>query len=230
MRQDLSVAADKCPVLSRVSRSRRQELVSQARIQTYEAGQTLYMHDMPADRCFVLLDGWVKLYRVRRDGEEAVIRVQAKGETLGVNDAMRDGRYGHYASAVAPSRAIVFPAKVMRRTLKVDTQFGEVLLHHLFEVNDQLHDHIETLKSMSAIERVASFLQVHARTQPDETAFTLPFDQVTLARYLGIQPESLSRALRNLSGYGVRATRSRIEITDIAALNALTQSSDDETH
>lgn len=223
MRSDVSAAAGRCPVLSRVSRVRREELVSHARIVEYESGSSLYIHDEPADRCFVLLAGWVKLYRVRRTGEEAVIRVQTQGEAMGINDAMRNGRYSHHASAVSPSRAIVFPSQVVRKALRVDPNFGNVLLHHFLEVNDQLQDHIETLKSMKAIERLASFLQIHAEAQPNETVVTLPFDKATLARYLGVQPESLSRALKKLSEYGVRAERSHIEITDIDALDALTQ-------
>ncbi|PWE31247.1 hypothetical protein DDZ14_13770 [Maritimibacter sp. 55A14] len=222
MNPDLSAAVDRCPVLSRIGLIGRSKLVPHARIVEYERGRTLYSHEMPADRCFVILTGWVKLYRVRHSGDEAVIRMQRQGETLGVDEGMRNGRYRHHASAVSPSKVLVFPAQIMRETLEADPEFGKALLHHLFDVNDQLYDQIEALKSRKAIERLANFLQTHARTRKGKTFVTLPYDKTTLAAYLGMQPESLSRALAQLSEYGVRVTRDRMEITDINALLALT--------
>lgn len=225
MKPDFSAAAERCPVISRATAGSRERLMPHARLRDFARGDMLYSHDTPADRCHVLLSGWVKLFRVRPNGDEALIRIQKSGDTFGIEEAMRDEPYRHHACAVTPSRVLVLPARVLRETVAGDPEFAKVLLLHSFEVADGLHDHIESLKAHKAIERLAHFLRDHATRHEGRIMVTLPYDKTTVAAYLGMQPESLSRALSRLAQHGVRATKDQIEITDFDALDALIEQS-----
>ncbi len=198
-----------------------------ARLHEYARGGAIYAQETPAERCLVLLSGWVKLFRLRHNGDEAVIRVQKQGDTFGINEGLRGETYRHHASAITQCTVLAFPSRILRDTLAGDPEFGKVLLMHSFEVTDNLHDQIEALKSRKAIERLALFLRDLAEPGKSRMTFSLPFDKATLAGYLGMQPESLSRALAQLSGHGVRVSKDQIEITDRDALEALLQDADD---
>ncbi|HYN39517.1 MAG TPA: cyclic nucleotide-binding domain-containing protein, partial [Rhodospirillales bacterium] len=45
-------------------------------------GRALFVQDEPVERFFLLLDGWMKLYRLGADGTETIVGVIAPGETF----------------------------------------------------------------------------------------------------------------------------------------------------
>ena len=57
-------------------------------------------------------------------------------------------------------------------------------------------------------------LREHDRCGGGAGPFDLPFGKARLASLLGMTPENLSRAFRNLQAYGVTVNGSRISITD----------------
>ena len=48
-------------------------LLDAAYVRSYARGRTIFLQGQEADRFFVVLDGWIKLYRQTREGNEAVI-------------------------------------------------------------------------------------------------------------------------------------------------------------
>ena len=54
-------------------------LLDSAYVRSYSRGRTVFLQGQEADRFFVVLDGWIKLYRQTREGNEAVIEVFGKG-------------------------------------------------------------------------------------------------------------------------------------------------------
>ena len=49
---------------------------------TFDKGKLLFQQGEPADAFYVILDGWVKISRMSRDGEETIVGVFTRGETF----------------------------------------------------------------------------------------------------------------------------------------------------
>ena len=77
---------------------------------------------------------------------------------------------------------------------------------------------VEQLTVRSSSERVAQFLPTARPRRRRERDRALPYDKGLIAARLGMQPETLSRALAKLRPLGVETHGSRVTIRDIAAL------------
>ncbi|MBF0333026.1 MAG: Crp/Fnr family transcriptional regulator [Alphaproteobacteria bacterium] len=104
------------------------------------------------------------------------------------------------------------------------------ILHAMIGIlSEQLRDQIRQiadLKLHSCAERLAGFLATLTPAQRDAVV-TLPCDKQRLARRLGMEPATLSRAFARLRAIGVHAGRgARVVIEDVAALRRLAGGSD----
>jgi hypothetical protein len=82
-----------------------------------------------------------------------------------------------------------------------------------------LRNHIEQLTLHTAEERVGRFL-LDQRLAAGESGkdITLPFDKSLIAGYLGIKPETLSRALQYFKDNGFIVDRNHLRMPDKNAL------------
>ena len=69
----------------------------------YDKNTTLFRQGEPASAFFVVLSGWVKLYRITRDGLEVVINVFTTGDTF-AEAAMFLGADIRHAPKRSPAR------------------------------------------------------------------------------------------------------------------------------
>lgn len=182
-------------------------------------GATLFTQDTPADRFHVLLSGWVKLYRVSPEGEEAVVGVVAPGESFAEAAMFSSGRYPVGAEAVDRSRLLAFARSDLMRIMEEDSSVALAMLASLSVRLRGLVGMIEQLQARSAPKRAGAFF---LRLAPDgaEGAVTvaLPFDKGLIAKRLGMRAETFSRALRRLREIGVSAEGGVIAIGDVGAL------------
>ncbi len=65
------------PLFSSLSQDVTESIVSSQGVRTYEKGALLFQQDSPSDAFFVILDGWVKLFRITPNGTEAIVGVLA---------------------------------------------------------------------------------------------------------------------------------------------------------
>ena len=66
--------------------------------------------DDPATSFFIVIDGWVKLYRSTPSGDETVIDIMTKGESFAEAVAFTGNRYIATAEAVSEARVARIPA------------------------------------------------------------------------------------------------------------------------
>jgi CRP-like cAMP-binding protein len=82
----------------------------------------------------------------------------------------------------------------------------------------RLVQQIEHLTVRSSTERLADFLVKLADNRNERAILRLPYDKGLIAARLGMQPETLSRALAKLRPLGVETKGSRVTIRDVDAL------------
>lgn len=201
-------------------------LVSSAQVRPVPRGTTLFLQDEPADRFFVLLDGWVKLYRLTRDGAEAVVAVVGPGESFAEAAMFASGKFPVCAEAVADGRVMTLTAEGFARCLHADDRIAFSMLGSLSMRLRHLVTQIEQLQVQPTPQRVGSFLLRFCPDGPGPVHFTLPFDKALIARRLGMQPETLSRALAKLRPVGVETQGAQVTVADPASLRSFCDAED----
>jgi CRP-like cAMP-binding protein len=217
------------PLFQRLSDRALGSLLAEAVVRTVPRGATLFLQDEPANRFYVLLDGWVKLYRLTAEGAEAIVNIVAPGETFAEAAMFASARFPVCAEVVADARVLSLTAPAFARSLAADPDIAFAMLGALSLRLRHLVQQIEQLQVKSAPQRVADFLlrlcppaSEEARV-PDGAApatVTLPFNKALIARRLGMQPETFSRALGRLRPLGVERHGATVVIRDPAALRA----------
>jgi CRP/FNR family transcriptional regulator, transcriptional activator FtrB len=91
------------------------------------------------------------------------------------------------------------------------------------ELAGDLRDIIEDFKNhrlRTSVERLAEWMLRSDQRAGGTGRFAIPYDKRTLASYLGMTPENLSRNLASLTSVGVAVHGPQVTLNDRAALAA----------
>lgn len=199
-------------------------LLNHAVWRKYERGETLFLQEEKAQAIHVMINGWVKLYRMAPTGAEAVVSVFTRGESFGEAVALRNMPYPVSAEAVSTCEVMHIPSQVFVSLMKEDPQIGISILASAFTHLHSLVAQLEQLKAQTGAQRVAEFLLGLCDTEEGACEVTLPYDKMLIAGRLGMKPESLSRAFSRLKSAGVTVKRNHAEIEDIDTLRDYAES------
>jgi len=177
--------------------------------------------DDPATAFFIVLDGWVKLYRTTLAGDDAVIGMMTKGCSFAEVDAFTGARYLATAEAVSEVRVARIPADHIVQSIRHSPDIGLAMIASISQRMHHLVQQVEQLKAQSGVQRVAEFLASLSLTEHGQCAVALPYDKLLIARQLGLTPESLSRAFARLRSIGVDVNASNVVVKDVAKLRQL---------
>ena len=170
---------------------------------------------------FIVIDGWIKLYRITVSGEETVVNILTKGGSYAESHALTGARYPATAEAVSDSRVVRIPADHVMQCIR---ESPEIAFAMIATASQHLHDlvqQIELLKARSGVQRVAEFLVSLAPVENGSCAMVLPYDKLHIAGRLGLKPESLSRAFAKLRSVGVVVHASHVAVSDICKLRQI---------
>jgi CRP/FNR family transcriptional regulator, dissimilatory nitrate respiration regulator len=193
-------------------------MLAPAVVTTVPRGQNLFVQGQQAERFYVLLSGWVKLYRMTAEGAEAVVTIVAPGESFAEAALFLSARYPVSAEAVDRARLLSFAAADFARLMGEDSGLAMAMLASLSVRLHGLVSQIEQLHAHSSPKRVGHFFLKLCSDKTGSVAFELPFDKALLARRLGMQPETFSRALRQLREIGVATQGPKVTVADLTAL------------
>jgi CRP/FNR family transcriptional regulator, dissimilatory nitrate respiration regulator len=215
------------PLFAKLSDRALALLVGVAQVRAVTRGATLFVQDEPADRFFVLLDGWVKLFRLTREGAEAVVHVIGPAESFAEAAMFADGKFPVCAEAVTDGRVMTLTADGFARCLREDERIAFGMLGSLSLRLRDLVTQIEQLQVQPAPQRVAAFLLRFCPVGEGAASFALPFDKALVARRLGMQPETFSRALAKLRAVGVDTQGGAVTVADRGALRRFVETTVD---
>lgn len=178
----------------------------------------LFRQGEQATDFFIVISGWVKLFRIMASGEETVIHILAKGDSFAEAVAFTDGRYPANAEAVSAVRVVRLPAGHLVRCVREDPDIALAMIASTLQHLHNLVQQIEQLKAQSGVQRVAAFLVSLCSAEHGRCAIALPYDKALIAARLGLKPESLSRAFAKLKAVGVSVDASSVEVCDVVKL------------
>lgn len=198
-------------------------ILKQSSIRTYPRGETIFIQGDTAQNFFVVLDGWVKLFRITPTGTEAVVGVFTKGRSFGEAVAMDNSPYPVTAEAVTDSRLMLVRASTLSSMMRDRPEVAMAIVSSTFRHLHSLVGQVEQLKAHTGAQRVAEFLLELTDCQSGSCTITLPYDKTLIAGRLGMQPPSLSRAFNRLEPLGVKISQNLATIADVGKLREYTQ-------
>lgn len=209
------------PLFAGLEPAMLERLLEPARVENRPRGSILFSQDEPATHFFVVLVGWVKIFRATAEGQESVVHVFTRGDSFAEAAIFAGGEYPVSASVASATRLLSIPAAPFLEVIEQEPAVARNMLaamsHHL----RQLVTRLEQMQSHSATERLASFLLSLADGGEEATDLRLPIDKALLAARLGMQPETLSRALARLREAGIKVEGERIHVPSLTRLRAL---------
>ncbi len=210
-------------LLSALPEDTAEALIAKAHVHHHDRGETIFLHGDVANSVFVVLDGWVKLYRVASNGNEAVVAVLTKGQSFGEAVALQQRPFPVSAEAVTECTLMSIDTRHFRALLMEHPDAVMSMLGGAYAHLHRLVGEIEALKARTGAQRVAEFLLDLCSCDAGGCMVTLPYDKVLIAGRLGMKPESLSRAFAKLRGVGVRINRLHAVIEDVERLRAYSE-------
>jgi len=208
----------RAPLFSDVPAEVLDALLAEARIGEYRRGQILFLRDDPADRFFLMLDGWVKIFLDTPSGEQTVLEIMKTGETVAEAAIFLGMAYPASAEIADDARLLEIPAQHFLDMLRTENGLALTMMAALSKRLHYLIQHIEKVQAHSTPHRLAEFLLGLTDAEAGPAELSLPYDKLLVAARLGMKPESLSRALAKLREVGVTTQGSRVRIADVAGL------------
>lgn len=209
------------PVLSGLAPKNIDTLLAQSVVLNLKSGQVLFSQGENAGAFFIVLEGWLKLYRITPAGDIAVLNVLTRGQSFAEAVAFVRGRYPASAEAASPSRVVRLPADHVVSCIR---EIPDIALAMLASTSLHLHQlvqQVEQLTAQSAVQRVSQFLVSLCPGNCGPCTIMLPYDKSLIAARLGLKPESLSRVFAKLRSFGVVVHSSQVVVGDVGKLQDL---------
>lgn len=204
-----------CRLFAALDENNFKLLTQSHRVLEMAAGQPLFHQGTPAEAFFVVLEGWVVLFRDQANGNRVVIHLFGPGESfaealLSADDVV----YPVSAEAASRLRAVRFDIKTFRNHITQSPQLALAVIAAVFKQLRSLIDQIEHHSEWSPRRRIADFLLRMCRSEARTCRFELPLEQQLIAARLSMTPWTFSRELSRLGACGVEARRGQIVIHD----------------
>jgi CRP-like cAMP-binding protein len=195
-----------------------EDLLRTAVWKTYDRGETVFLQGEAATVIHLVIQGWVKLYRIAPNGSEAVVSIFTRGGSFGEAVALRRLPYPVSAEAVTECCVMQISTAALTALIRNDPEVGIAVLAATFQHLKSLVAQLEQMKAQTGAQRVAEFLLELCDSRDGRCVVNLPYDKVLIAARLGMKPESLSRAFSKLRTAGVRVDRNHAAIDDVDRL------------
>jgi CRP-like cAMP-binding protein len=176
-----------------------------------------------ATSLFIVIDGWVKLYRSNVAGEESVIEIMTRGGSFGEADALTGKPHFFSVEAVSDARLSRIPADHVAASIRDKPDIALAMIASISQHVHYLVQQVAQLKAQSAVQRLAEFLVSLSPAPRGSCTFKLPYDKILIAAWLGLTPESLSRAFARLRSIGVCVDATQVSVSDIDKLRQLAE-------
>lgn len=211
------------PLIAGLPPEVREVLLDSGSIRAFDRGTTIFLQGEPARVFYIVLEGWVKLYRIAHSGAEVVVACFTEGQSFAEAVVLQQGDYPVHAEAVTGCRLMTVQGQVLTDLMAQNPSIVTSILATMYQHFHGLVAQIEHLKAKSGAQRVADFLLELCPADAESCSVWLPFEKSLIAGRLGMKPESLSRAFSRLNAVGVQIDHETATIADTRRLRAYTE-------
>lgn len=221
---DLTGVVRRVPLFAKLSDANLRILLERASVHHFAAGSLLITQDAMPEFLHIAVDGLVGLKAMgARRSAQAVVEFFGSGEPFIAPAVILQQPYLMSAEVIEDARILMIPSesflKVLREDLTLSLAMNEALSRHWRMLIGQIKD----LKLLSSAQRVAAFIVAKSGGATGALTVPLPFERRLLATRLGMVPESLSRAFRDLRALGVSSREKSIVVDSVDRLREFCQ-------
>jgi CRP-like cAMP-binding protein len=173
----------------------------------HAAGEEVFGQGEPAQYVYQVLRGTVRTYRILGDGRRQVCEFHLPGDFVGMD---ADGAYRGSAEGMTDVTLVTIRRSVLTQRAASDLALTQMLWDLSVRSLQQSQAHASILGRLSAVERVAAFLDNFADRVQARGTIDLPMTRQDIADYLGLTIHTVSRTLSLLQSQGLidaRASR-----------------------
>ncbi len=183
-------------------------------------GQVLFIHEDEAESFFIVVKGWVKLFRETLDGTQAVVDILTTGHVFGETSIFEDGLYPYSAEVAEKGEIVSIPISLLKSEIEQNPKLSMAMLTSMARYRKQQDQELEHRTIQNASQRIGCFLlRLADQGASGPVVIHLPYDKTLVASRLGMQPETFSRALGKLKqATGIYVKGATIEMDSLDQL------------
>lgn len=204
-------------LLTGVNVDTRRRLLNSSNTEIFPPDTVIISEGDRLDYLHFILDGVVVLSAGTSENR-AVISLLNAGDCFILSAVVKDAVALMSARSLGQVEIVHVPAGLFRRSLKRDAKLLHNVSVGLGGGFRNMVRHLRDHKLRSADQRLAAYLVRLMRAHGGACEITLPVRKHVIASFLGMKPESLSRAFAGLQGVGVVVDGDRVSIKNQAAL------------
>lgn len=187
------------PLFSELSDSDIEWFLKRARFVEYSKNNFLFQRGDSADYLYVIIEGWVKVYQDNQEGEQIVQTILTRGDTFGEECVIKGRAYPCHAQVAGRSaRCLLISGQTLRERFEDQPAVTLKIISALADQLSKTGYFLELHSKLSAAQRLAAFLLKLSMDRGGVQKISLPYNKLIVAARLGMQPETLSRAMRRL--------------------------------
>lgn len=183
----------------------------------------LFHEHEQARTLYLLLSGWVRLFKLSGDGRQSVIRLVGPTEIAGISALIDQGVYHLTAQTISPCHLLAWDHHDLVHLMEHDQHIRENALQLLSSYLNDLQQQYLELATERVEQRIAHALVRmavrHEHLDETSTAVVVPISQRDLADLVGVTHYTVSRVLGEWREQRLVVTgRAVIQILDLQAL------------
>lgn len=206
------------PFFRDLSEATIHELFRLSNIKTHKKGSLLFLEGEPAARIYVIISGWVKIFKSATNGDETVEQMLSTGDLVIETSIFTNDKYFSSAQISNEARLMSFPASIYRSLLNKDLALALNSLKYLSQTSRTYLNQVDNNRLKSSKERVGWFLLKQFVEQKNPNTILLPYEKTIIASLLDMKPETFSRSLKSFKTKGLSSEKHQIQIKDIKVL------------
>jgi CRP-like cAMP-binding protein len=162
-----------------------------------ERDTEIYAQDDPAEHCYRIVSGGVRIVRLMEDGRRHVAEFLMAGDLFGF-DVLDTHDYA--AQAITATEVRRYPRQIVERLTEQNGALARALRILTIRKLRQMHERVLLLGYRTTLERLASFLlEMTGRGTPDQSGCVeLLMSRKDIADHLGMTLETVSRNFTQL--------------------------------
>ncbi|MBK0326228.1 Crp/Fnr family transcriptional regulator [Rhodobacteraceae bacterium F11138] len=216
------------PPFSRLDRRQIRTILDQASSRRYDTGVQIFNEGEPADRFFMLLDGYVRVVRITATGEQVTALHIPAGQLLGIAKALGRDTYPATAVTAAESIALSWPMRLWDEFVSEYDGFATETYKTVGLRVGEMNNRIVEITTKQVEQRVASailrLVNQTGRKVDGGIEIDFPITRQDMAELTATTLHTVSRLLSGWEKQGlVQSKRKRIKVRDPHALVLLSQ-------
>ncbi|MEO1140520.1 MAG: Crp/Fnr family transcriptional regulator [Pseudomonadota bacterium] len=216
------------PPFSRLDRRQIRVILDQATSRRYDAGIAIFDEGAPAERFYMLLDGYVRVVRITSTGEQVTALHIPAGQLLGIAKAIGKASYPATAMTATESLALSWPMHLWDGFVADYDGFATETYKTVGDRVSEMNNRIVEMATQQVEQRVANALlrliNQTGRKVSDGIEIDFPITRQDLSELTATTLHTVSRLLSAWEKQGmVQSKRKRIKVCDPHALVVLSQ-------